>query len=128
MPWPKKSGFVDVFFQVAFLMTFGSGPGCLGSQNQAFCKESIAEISFQRSWNPDDLKASPLPPAPLAVAGFMVAGLVAWQYSNRLVGLLSFAVWFCWLAQVLLVLSVGGFAGKLVSGCQGRARDNTESS
>ena len=43
------------------------------------------------------LKASPLPPAPLAVAGFMVAGLAAWQYSDRLVGLLGFAVWvlFC---------------------------------
>ena len=44
------------------------------------------------------LKASPLPPAPLAVAGFMVAGLVAWQYSDRLAGVLGFAVWFsfCW--------------------------------
>jgi len=43
------------------------------------------------------LKASPLPPAPLAVAGFMVAGLAAWQYSDRLAGLLGFAVWvlFC---------------------------------
>ena len=30
------------------------------------------------------LKGSPLPPAPLAVAGFMVAGLAAWQYSDRL--------------------------------------------
>ena len=59
------------------------------------------------------LKASPLPPAPLAVAGFMVAGLVAWQYSDRLAGLLGFAVWFF----VLLVLSVGVFAGSLVSGC-----------
>ena len=45
----------------------------------------------------DYLKASPLPPAPLAVAGFMVAGLAAWQYSDRLAGLLGFAVcfWFC---------------------------------
>ena len=43
------------------------------------------------------LKASPLPPAPWAVAGFMVAGLAAWQYSDRLAGLLGFAVWvlFC---------------------------------
>ena len=43
------------------------------------------------------LKASPLPPAPLVVAGFMVAGLAAWQYSDRLAGLLGFAVWllFC---------------------------------
>ena len=40
------------------------------------------------------LKASPLPPAPLAVAGFMVAGLVPWQYYDRLAGLLGFAVWF----------------------------------
>ena len=40
------------------------------------------------------LKASPLPPAPLAVAGFMVAGLAAWQYSDRLAGLLGFAVCF----------------------------------
>ena len=42
----------------------------------------------------EDLKASPLPPAPLAVAGFMVAGLAAWQYSDRLAGLLGFAVCF----------------------------------
>ena len=40
------------------------------------------------------LKASPLPPAPLAVAGFMVAGLAAWQYSDRLAGLMGFAVCF----------------------------------
>ena len=40
------------------------------------------------------LKASPLPPAPLAVAGFMVAGLVAWQYYDRLAGLFGFVVWF----------------------------------
>ena len=40
------------------------------------------------------IKASPLPPAPLAVAGFMVAGLAAWQYSDRLAGLLDFAVCF----------------------------------
>ena len=40
------------------------------------------------------LKASPLPPAPLAVAGFMVAGVVAWQYSDRLAGLMGFAVCF----------------------------------
>ena len=25
-----------------------------------------------------------MPPAPLAIAGFLVAGLVAWQYSDRL--------------------------------------------
>ena len=40
------------------------------------------------------MKASPLPPAPLAVAGFMVVGLVAWQYYDRLAVLLGFAVWF----------------------------------
>ena len=59
------------------------------------------------------LKASPLPPAPLAVAGFMVAGLAAWQYSDRLAGLMGLAVFFF----VLLVPSVGVFAGSLVSGC-----------
>ena len=58
------------------------------------------------------LKASPLPPAPLAVAGFMVAGLVAWQCCDRLAGLLDFAV---------QLLSVGVFAGSLVSGCGGLA-------
>ena len=42
----------------------------------------------------DYLEASPLPLAPLAVAGFMVVGLVGWQYSDRLAGLLGFAVWF----------------------------------
>ena len=41
-----------------------------------------------------DLKASPLPLAPLAVAGFMVAGLAVWQYSDRLAGLLGFAARF----------------------------------
>ena len=40
-----------------------------------------------------------MPPAPLAIAGFLVAGLVAWQYSDRfgycwLVGLLLFGVCF----------------------------------
>ena len=62
------------------------------------------------------LKASPLPPAPLAVEGFLVARLVAWQYSI-LIGLLAcwplrgFAAWFF----VFLALSVGVFAGSLVS-------------
>ena len=42
----------------------------------------------------DYLKASPLPPAPLAAAGFIHAGLVAWQYYDRLAGLLGFAVCF----------------------------------
>ena len=45
------------------------------------------------------LKAWPLPPAPLATAGFFVAGLGAWQYSDRfgygwLVGFLLFGVCF----------------------------------
>ena len=40
------------------------------------------------------LKASPLPPASLAIAGFLVAGLVAWQYSDRL--------GYCWLVGFLL--------------------------
>ena len=48
------------------------------------------------------LKASPLPPAPLAVAGFMVAGLAAWQYSDRLAGLLECAVWFLFCEYSLL--------------------------
>ena len=59
------------------------------------------------------LKASPLPPAPLAVAGVMVVGLVAWQYSDRLAGLLDLAVRFF----AVLVSSAGLFAGSLVSGC-----------
>ena len=40
-------------------------------------------------------KASPLPPAPLAIAGFLVAGLVVWQYSDRL--------GYCWLVGLLLL-------------------------
>ena len=48
------------------------------------------------------LMASPLPPVPLAVAGFMVVGLVAWQYSDRLAGLLDFAVWFLFCQYALL--------------------------
>ena len=59
------------------------------------------------------LKASPLPPAPLAVAGVMVVGLVAWQYSDRLAGLLDLAVRFF----AVLVSSAGLFAGSLASGC-----------
>ena len=43
------------------------------------------------------LKASPLPPAPLVVAGFLVAGLLAWQYSDR-----PLLVRFCCLVFVLL--------------------------
>ena len=53
--------------------------------------ESVQSL---RSFVQNYLKASPLPPAPLAVAGFMVAGLAAWQYSDRLAGLLGFAVCF----------------------------------
>ena len=37
------------------------------------------------------LRLSPLPAVPLAVAGSLVAGLMAWQYSDRLAGLLV-----CW--------------------------------
>ena len=60
----------------------------------AFCDTCNSSLPTPRFY----LKASPLPPAPLAVAGFMVAGLVAWQYSSWLAGLLGFAVWFlfCW--------------------------------
>ena len=54
-----------------------------------------------------------LPPAPLAVAGFLVTGLGAWQSSDRLAGLLGFGC----LVFVLLVLSVGMCVGLLVSGC-----------
>ena len=59
-----------------------------------------------------------MPSVPLAVAAFLVAGLVAWQYSDGLVGLLA-----CWVSLsvflfvcFLLVLSVGVFDGSLVSG------------
>ena len=45
------------------------------------------------------LKALPLPPAPLTVAGFLVVGLVTWQYSDVFGGYLLFGF-------VLLVLSV----------------------
>ena len=58
-------------------------------------------------------KASPMPPAPLAVAGFLVAGLVAWYSSDWLAGLLGFGC----LVLILLVLSVGMCVGLLVSGC-----------
>ena len=54
----------------------------------------------------DYLKASPLPPAPLAITGFLVVGLVAWQYSDRL--------GYCWLAGFLLFGVC--FAGSLYCG------------
>ena len=61
------------------------------------------------------LKASPLPPTPLASAGLLVAGLVL---GNILIGLLAcWLVGLCCLAFVLLVLSVGMFAGSLLCGC-----------
>ena len=47
----------------------------------------------------------PLPPAPLAIVGFLVAGLVAWQYSDRLGYLLAcfvFAVWYLFCSFSLL--------------------------
>ena len=53
---------------------------------------SLAKLALRGV--PNYPKASLLPPAPLAVAGFMVAGVAAWQYSDRLAGLLGFAVWF----------------------------------
>ena len=40
-------------------------------------------------------KVSPLPPGPSAIAGLLVAGLVAWQYSDRL--------GYCWLVGFLLL-------------------------
>ena len=52
----------------------------------------VARISLMTRKRGTKKKASPLPPAPLAVAGFLVAGLVAWEYSDRLAGLLDFAV------------------------------------
>ena len=57
------------------------------------------------------LTASPLPTALLAVVGFLAAGLVAWQYSDRLSGLLA-----CWIFAasffVLLVVSVAMCVGQ----------------
>ena len=52
-------------------------------------------------------------PAFVAVVGFLVAGLVAWPYSDRLADLLGFCLFF-----VLLVLAVGMYAGFLFSGCK----------
>ena len=40
------------------------------------------------------LKTSPLPPVPLVIAGFLVADLVAWQYSDRF--------GYCWLVEFLM--------------------------
>ena len=57
------------------------------------------------------LKASPLPPAALAVAGFMVAGLAAWQCSDRLAGLLGFAVCFLFCFASTVCWSVCWFSG-----------------
>ena len=53
------------------------------------------------------LSAFPLPLAPLAVAGFMVVALVAWQYSDRLAGLLCFTFWFlfCWYSLLECLLA-----------------------
>ena len=63
---------------------------------------------FLNDVRPIYLKASPLPPAPLAVADLLVAGLVAWQYSDQLAGVL--ASWICLFGFRLLVLFVGAFA------------------
>ena len=78
-----------------------------GSSEKVFVLYVLQKLILRRSFLFSYLKASPLPPAPLAVAGFLVAGLVAWQYSDRCAGLVL----------VLLVLSFGVFAGSLVSGC-----------
>ena len=58
------------------------------------------------------LKASPLPPALSAVAGLVVAGLVPWQYYDRLAGLLGFALVF-----VSLVLPVPITPEKMLACC-----------
>ena len=60
-----------------------------------------------------------MPPTPLANEGFMVAGLAAWQYSDRLAGLLGFVVWFrfastlgwgvCWLVRSGVLVSMPVF-------------------
>ena len=55
------------------------------------------------SHNQYGLKALLLPPAPLAIAGFLVAGLVAWQYSAVLI--LAGLLVFCCFGLVLLALS-----------------------
>ena len=60
-----------------------------------------------------DLKASPLPPAPLLTAAGWLAGRLALQYSDRLDGLLGF----CCLILVLLNLSAEVCADSLVAGC-----------
>ena len=78
----------------------------------------LAKTGSRGTFLSDHLKASPLPPAPSAVAGLLVAGLAAWQYSDPLAGLLAcWLVGFCVLAFVLPVLSIGVFAGSWVSGC-----------
>ena len=56
------------------------------------------------------LISSPLPLAPLAVAGFLVADLVAWQYFDRFAGCLDFRCsGFCFARS--LCWNVGWFAG-----------------
>ena len=62
------------------------------------------------------VEAPPLPPAPLASAGFLVAGLVASQYSNRF-GCLLACVFCCGLVVVLPVLSVAMCTSSFVSEC-----------
>ena len=54
------------------------------------------------------MKASPLPPAALTVAGFLAAGLLTLRYSDRLDGF--------WGLRCLVLVLIN-FHGTLVSGC-----------
>ena len=47
--WIEKHNFFTCISRLLFLMISGSESGCLGSENQAFCKESIAKIIFCRN-------------------------------------------------------------------------------
>ena len=99
-----------------FEKTFGRGwrQGVVLAELSRFCRELwVAPITpCPPCGGAANLKTSPLPPAPLAVAGF----LVAWQYSDRFAGLLV-----CWVFAVcffvLLVFSVEVCAASLVFGC-----------
>ena len=48
--WTEKHGFFTFVSRLLFLMILGSESGCLGSENQAFGKESIAKINSCRNW------------------------------------------------------------------------------
>ena len=76
-----------------------------------WCSYSITPCSpLGRATN---LKASPLLPAPLTIGGFLAAGLLALQYSDRIDGLLGLSN----LALGLVDFSAGMRACSLVSGC-----------